>query len=231
MRWRDVADRRAAQLRHQRVVLQLRVKLRARAWQQAGHADRGDGRQLRIGRLQLDRPVLGQQLLQRHAQLVAQRVHHQVGHLAPALLQAIRHQAIEHVGIGQPSRRRPAGRLEVLHEHALHLLGQAPIAGARLADDLVHQAVRVEEVAGRLLELTLQPVRLAQAAQVEVDQLILGARVVRQLALEVFAGLHRLSRPAPAPTAPGSRPCPATPSSCGGPAPGAWRRYRRQRCP
>ncbi|MCY1462295.1 hypothetical protein D9M71_800550 [compost metagenome] len=55
----------------------------------------------------------------------------------------------------------------------------------------MQQAVLVEKVASCLFKLALQAVSLAQAAQVEIDQLGLGASVLWQLALKVFAGFDQ----------------------------------------
>jgi len=128
--------------------------------------------------LEFDRPILCQQLFKGHAQLVAQGIHHQIGHLAPAFLEAIRHQPIKGIGIGQTTSRGPPRGLQVLHEHALDLFRQAPITGACLADHRVHQSMGVKEITCRLFKLALQAIHFAQAAQVEIDQFRLRAGVI-----------------------------------------------------
>ena len=133
----------------------------------------------------------GQQFFEGHTQLIAQGVHHQVGHLASAFLEAICHQAIKGIGVGQSPSRRPSRSLDVFHKHTLNLFCQAPIARPCLADHFMHQAMRVEEVTCRLLKLALQAICFTQAAQVEVDQLRLRAGVIRQLALEIIASLYQ----------------------------------------
>src|SRR5690606_15128166 len=166
------------------------VEICARAGQQAGHAHRGDCRELRVRGLELDRAVLRQHLLQRDAELVTQSVDHDVGDLMPVVLEGLRYQAVEGVGVSVEARGRPARGVQVLYERALHGLDELPVPSTSLLDDLLHQPVRVQQVACRLLELALQAVGLSQARQVEGDQVALRPYVGRQLPLEVLAGVN-----------------------------------------
>ena len=60
---------------------------------------------------QLDGTIFRQQLFEGHAQLIAQSIHHQVGHPSPTLLEAICDDSVEGVGIRHSAVRRPSARL------------------------------------------------------------------------------------------------------------------------
>jgi hypothetical protein len=137
--------------------------------------------------LKLHRTVLGDELLQRRAQLVAQRIPHEVRQPVAALLELLGDEVIEHIRVRETSRRRPAVRLQVLHECGLDLLRQLPVTASHLLDHLAHHALGAQEIADRLLEFALLSVRLAQAAGIEIQQTFLAAPMIRQLPLEIAA--------------------------------------------
>ncbi len=170
----DVSHNQVPQLRYQAVVFANQRQPFACTGQQAGHADRGDARQRSEGRLKCDRHVLRQLLLQGHSQLVTQGIDEEVRHSAPALLEVRCHQAVEHIGVGQAASGGPARSFQVLGEADLKHLREPTVAGTRLLDHRIDGRVARQMVAHGLFQLALTAVQLPQAAEVEVDQLLLG---------------------------------------------------------
>ena len=81
--------------------------------------------------------------------------------------------------------RMEMGRVLGLEEGDAHVIRNA---GGVITEDAIRSLV----ISQRLLELALMPIRLAQTAQIEVDQSVLGAAVLGQLAFEIVAGLAQM---------------------------------------
>src|SRR5262245_60299121 len=66
------------------------------------------------------------------------------------------------------------------------------ITSTRLLDHSRHKVVCLKSISHRLFKLPLQTVGLAQAPQVEINQRLLIAGLVAELAIIVITGFHQL---------------------------------------